>query len=181
MPAQRTSIRQSNGNYRKQPYRKCQQEYRLRRGLTTNQVSLRLCFQTEMLSANSARRSLINYVSGLLVDAHNTNDAEESNLLFDEASTIFSVDRTLLSPVYNYYKHQESNLCDIDPNIDDTHEYGQPRNRRIEDLTDYECIRNTRFSKNQLYRMFHYFRIDPVLRIHHHGWDLFSSVRKLTI
>ena len=169
MPALRTHIRRSNGNYRKQPYRKCQQEYRITRGLTTNEINLRLCFQTEMLSATLVRRSIANYVSIILTEHHNTDDEEERNLLLEQASTIFSLDLNLIYQIYNYYNRQESILCDIDPNIDDTHEYGAPRNRRIQDLSDYDCHRFTRFTQSQLLRMYHYFRIDPVLRIHNHG------------
>ena len=146
MPALRTHIRRSNGNYRKQPYRKCQQEYRITRGLTTNEINLRLCFQTEMLSATLVRRSIANYVSIILTEHHNTDDEEERNLLLDQASTIFSLDLNLIYQIYNYYNRQESILCDIDPNIDDTHEYGAPRNRRIQDLSDYDCHRFTRFT-----------------------------------
>ena len=174
MPALRTNIRQSNGNYRKKPYRQCQQEYRITRGLTTSQVNLRLCFQTQMLSAMSSRRSLINYVSILLSDSNEAEYNEESDFLFDQASFIFSIDQHLLSQIYNHYKRQESILCDLAQNMDDRHEYGKPRNRGIEDFSDYECLRYTCITKSQLYRMYHYFKIDPQLRIHHHGDNYYS-------
>ena len=174
MPALRTQIRQQNGNYRKQPYRLCQQEYRLTRGLTTNQINLRFCFQTEIMSSNLARNNIIQNVTNLILGSHLVQQLENKNQLLREATRLLRIDENLFSQINNYYIQQESNLCDIDPNVEDVHEYGEPRNRRIEDLSDYQCLQFTRFTKSQLYRILYYFRIPPRLRIENHGGRFYN-------
>ena len=58
MPRRRDR-RLSNGCYRKKTYRNTQREYRLTRGLTSNNVTLRLCFQTEITHVILARKSIL--------------------------------------------------------------------------------------------------------------------------
>ena len=116
MPALRTQIRQQNGNYRKQPYRLCQQEYRLTRGLTTNQINLRFCFQTEIMSSNLARNNIIQNVTNLILGSHLVQQLENKNQLLREATRLIRIDENLFSQINNYYIQQESNRCDIDPN-----------------------------------------------------------------
>ena len=156
MPALRTNTRQLNGSYRKQPYRLCQQEYRISRGLTTNQISLRFCLQTEIISSSLVRNTIIQNVTNLILGRRIVQQLEHKNQLLNEATKLLRIDKFFLSQINNHYIQQESNLCDIDPNIEDVHEYGQPRNRRIDDLTDYQCLRFTRFTKAQVHQMYYY-------------------------
>ena len=92
MPALRTHIRQQNGSYRKQPYRLCQQEYRISRGLTTNQISLRFCLQTEIMSSSLVRNTIIQNVTNLILGRRIVQQLEHKNQLLNEATKLLRID-----------------------------------------------------------------------------------------
>ena len=126
------------------------------------------------MSSTLARKTIIQNATNLIIGSHLAQQLENKHQLMREATRLLSVDENLFSHINNYFVQQESNLCDIDPNLDDIHEYGPPRNRSIEVLTDYQCLRFTRFTKPQLYRMFYHFRIPPILRIENHGGHFYN-------
>ena len=158
MPVQRY-VRQLTGNHRRQPYRNVQQEYRHIRGLTTNQVNLRHSFQIEIMSSNLCRRFIFNHVSTLLMASTIANNGRQRLLLYREAMKYMAVDSNLFGPINRYYSDCESDLCDIHPDDDNAHVYGEPRNRTIDSLSDFEAVQFTRFSKGQLRRILRCFRI----------------------
>ena len=84
MPRRRDR-RLSNGCYRKKPYRNTQREYRLTRGLTSNNVTLRLCFQTEITHAILARKSILHNATNLLLASHLANtDMQKTYFLMNQ-------------------------------------------------------------------------------------------------
>ena len=66
-----------------------------------------------------------------------------------------------------YYFDEEAQLEDIPLDDDEAdHYYGPPRNRSIDGLSDYNARRYTRFSKDELRRIYRLFGIgDGALRI----------------
>ena len=78
------------------------------------------------------------------------------------------LDTNLFRHIKNHYTQQESNLCDIDPEIDDACDFGPPRNRNINDLHPNDCLLFTRFTKSQLMRILHYVNIDEIVRINNY-------------
>ena len=121
------------------------------------------------MSSSLARNTIIQNVTHLILGSRLVQQLHHKNQLLNEAIKLIRIDESLFVQLNNYYIQQESNLCDIDPNADDAHEYGEPRNRRIDDLTEYQCLRFTRFTKAQVHQMYYYFRIPPMLKIHNHG------------
>jgi len=164
MPSQRY-VHQLTGSHCCQPYRNLQQEYRHNRGLTTNQVNLRYCLQMEIMSSNFCRRFLFGHVSTLIMAASLRHNPHERLLLYREAMRCSAVDRNLFRLLNQHYVNSESLLCDIHPDADQAHVYGEPRHRSIDDLTDYEAVQFTRFTKCQLRRILRCFRIQQYMRL----------------
>ncbi len=59
---------------------------------------------------------------------------------------------SVIVPIENYYFIQESTLCDVPEAVhDNLHDYGPPRNRTINWLSDYDSLHMTNFTRNQLW------------------------------
>ena len=54
----------------------------------------------------------------------------------------------VLQPIESYYFQQESSVCDVPDNVHDTaHKYLVERNRTIDELSDYQALHYTNFTK----------------------------------
>ena len=79
-----------------------------------------------------------------------------------------TMQQSTITPIEQYYFHQEALLCDVPDMIHEVqHDYGPPRNRKINVLSDYESLHWTNYTKPQLRRIYRCFNFghDPI-RIH---------------
>ena len=54
----------------------------------------------------------------------------------------------VLQPLEGYYFDREAEICDVPHDIhDQCHDYGPPRNRSIEVLSDYDALHYINFTK----------------------------------
>lgn len=157
--------RNRNGNHQRQPYQCVQLEYRHNRGLLSNQITLRLCYHTEMMSALLTRRTLHWNILSLLQASYLTTSIDNKLSLRQEAMLLFSLDQSVFSQILRYYQNCESSLCDILPEDDANHRYGPAHNRTIDVLSEFNAHQFTRFSKSQLRRIYRCFRLPPITRI----------------
>ena len=165
MPRQRNT-RQLNGLHRKRPSRLVQSEYRHIKGLTTNGINLRFCYQSEMMAAQLVRRMHVDLIAVLLLGTHATDNLQEQHELMREAVFLLQINQQVLLQIEQSYHQQESILCDLDPLIDVPHEYGPKRNRTIDALSEHQCVAFTRFTKSQLMRIKRCFRLPAIVRIY---------------
>ena len=75
-----------------------------------------------------------------------------------EASVLRAIQHNTVIPLEQYYFQQEAKLCDV-PDIihKQQHDYGTPRHRSIDLLTEYEALHFTNFTKSQLRRIYRCF------------------------
>ena len=166
MPLHRIT-RQRTGNHRKVPLRDCQEQYRWKRGLDTLEISLQSALQTQILCCTRLTQSVVAQAAELMAEADLVLDPVVRARYYEDARALLSIQNEVVRPVTDYYFEQEGYLADISPDDDEAdHNYGPPRNRTINDLSEYEARRYTRFSKDELRRMFRLFRIgDGSIRI----------------
>jgi len=72
-----------------------------------------------------------------------------------------TVKSNLFGPINRYYSDCESDLCDIHPDDDNAHAYREPRNRTIDNLSDFEAVQYTLSSEGQLHQILRCFKIQP--------------------
>ena len=96
-----------------------------------------------------------------MVEAEDAVDLEEGEDYIDEAVVLMAVQDVVVRPVSEYYFDEEAELGDIPPDNDETdHDYGLPRNWTIMALSDYDARRYTRFSKEELLRIYGLFGME---------------------
>ena len=117
------------------------------------------------MSSNFCRRFLFNHVSTLIMASSLTHNVQERLLLYREAMRCSAVDRNLFRLLNQHYVDSETLLCDIHPDADQAHVYGEPRHRSIDDLSDFEAVQFTRYTKCQLRRILRCFRIQQFMRL----------------
>ena len=142
-----------------------QEQYRHNHGIHTLDVTLRDCFQTQMISADGATQTIARNISDLLRLSLVVEDVQ----LLNEIKLLREMQSSVISPIEIYYFRQESLLCDVPEAIhDDLHDYGPPRNRTINSLSDYDALHMTNFTKKQLLRIYRCFNFGyEEIRIHH--------------
>ena len=141
-----------------------QEQYRHNHGLHTLDITLRDCFQTQMISANRATQTISKNISDLLRLSLVVEDVQLSN----EIKLLRAMQSSVISPIETYYFRQESILCDVPEAIhDNLHDYGPPRNRTINSLSDYDALHMTNFTKKQLLRIYRCFNFgNERIRVH---------------
>ena len=159
MPKQRRR-RQKTGNHRKVPIRQCQEQYRWKRGLDTLNINFRDALQTEILYTTKYSQDIQSSTALLLAQSNACLNPVQKLGLSRQAERLILMNQTIMKPICDYYIDIETQLCDITP-LDDAanHDYGPKRNRIIAQMDDYTCRRYTRFSKQELQRIFHMFNI----------------------
>ena len=108
----------------------------------------------QMVGASSSTQILSRNISDLLCLSLAVHD----NQIADEIKILRAMQSSVIDPIGNYYFVQESLLCDVPAAIhENMHDYGLPRNRKINELSDYDALLMTNFSKNQLRRIYRCF------------------------
>ena len=83
--------------------------------------------------------------------AAGTRNEEEQDILMEEVDLLLAMNEHCMKLVFEYYQQEETRSCNVDPQVHTTrHDYGPHRMRTIDDLTDYEALHYTNFSKMQL-------------------------------
>ena len=166
MPVHR-HIRQRTGNHRKRPLRDCQEQYRWKRGLDVLDITLQSALQTQILCCTRFSQGIITQSAALIAEAELLRTPVEREAYLDEADTLLMMHGQVIQPTTRLYSDQETELADIMV-VDDRadHYYGVERNRSIGELSDYVARRYTRFSKDELWRIYRLFNIgDKPIRI----------------
>ena len=115
---------------------------------------MRQCFQMQMVSASSSTQILSRNISDLLCLSLAVHD----NQMSDEIKILRTMQASVIQPIENYYFVQESLLCDVPAAVhENMHDYGPPRNKTINQLSDYDALLMTNFPKNQLRRIYRCF------------------------
>ena len=153
------------GNVRKTPLRYTQEQYRHSHGLDCKEVMTRHAFQAEMVTSTLCTQRILNECIALSAQVAIAGTRNEEDILMEEVELLLAMNEHCMKPVFEYYQREETRLCDVDPQVHDTrHDYGPHRRITIDDLTDYEALHYTNFSKMQLkriYRLFN-FRNQPI-------------------
>ena len=171
MPKQKQR-RARTGCVRRKPIRQEQEQYRHSHSLNSHELSLRACFQIQMSASTHATNTLCRNISDLLYYSTMVHRGRGNNVILDsvnrEVTLLRAMQEDTIQPLATNYFQSEASLCDVPDNLHDIdHDYGPPRNRTIDDFTDYQALHYTNFSKKQLKRIYRCFNFgnEPV-RIH---------------
>ena len=148
MPRQKRR-RERTGCVRRRPMRQVQEQYRHNHGLCTHDVTLRQCFQAEMAATSHASNLLCRNITDMLIYSTivHTNPYQ-MNRMRQEIALMQAMHYNVLQPIENYYFQQESSVCDVPDNVHDTaHEYLVEQKRTIDELSDYQALHYTNFTK----------------------------------
>ena len=165
MPKQR-SRRIRTGNHRRDATRYIQEQYRHCRALNALQIRLRDAYQTRIMECIRVRQKIGSRMSMLLSLASVATCAIHLQMIYNHIALLREFELNGLRQIENYYIFQEFLLCDIDPNEEEPHEYGIPRNRSFNDWDEYNCDHFTRFSKSELEQIYYEFNFPREIKIH---------------
>ena len=167
MPKQKRR-RARTGCVRRKPIKQEQEQYRHSHSLNSHDMTLRSCFQFEMSSSTHATNTLCRNISDLLCYSRMVHRGEDNNAILDsihrEVTILRAMQEVTIQPLSIHYFRLEASLCDVPEhlhNID--HDYGPPRNRIINDLSDYQSLHYTNFTKKQLKRIYRCFNFGIAL------------------
>ena len=80
---------------------------------------------------------------------------------YKEARVLLMMQAEVVQPVTEYYFDEEADLEDISPEDEKAnHYYGRPKNRAIDDISDYNEWWYIRFLKDKLRRIYRLFNIE---------------------
>ena len=146
----RKRTRARTGLVRKKPILDEQEQYRHNHGLNSHDVTMRQCLQVQMTSADHASLKLTTNIANLLTLSTMVHQGRSQGII-QEAMLLRTMQQSTITPIEQYYFHQEALLCDVPDMIHEgQHDYGPPRNRKINVLSDYEALHWTIFTKPQL-------------------------------
>ena len=165
MPKQR-SRRTRTGNHRRDATRYIQEQYRHCRALNALQIRLRDAYQTRIMECIRVRQKIGSHMSMLLSLASVATCAIQLQMIYNHIALLRECELNGLRQIENYYIFQDFLLCDIDPNEEEPHEYGIPRNRSFNDWDEYNCDHFTRFSKSELEQIYYEFNFPREIKIH---------------
>ena len=119
-----------------------------------------LTIATNTLCTNIA--DLLAYLTIVHVGRDQTEDIEQ------EIAILMHSQNNIIQPLYNYYCSVESQLCDVPEDIHDLdHDSGPPCNHLIDELSDYQALHYTNFTKPQLKRLYRCFKFgNEMIRLH---------------
>ncbi len=158
MTRSRKERRTKTNKVRRRPIREVQLQYRHTDALDCLQVHTRVGFQSKMLEQTDVATLLINDAIQLVANACAVPDRQ--NELLDQADLLTSLYSAGPKPLYEYYEHQEALLCDIPDEVyERPFNYKPERNRRIDDLDDFQCLHFTNFTRSQLRRILRLFNL----------------------
>ena len=171
MPKQKRR-RARTGCVRRKPIKQEQEQYRHTHSLNSHQLSLRSCFQIQMSSSTHATNTLCRNISDLLGYSRMIHRGQNNNAILDnihrEVTLLRAMQEVTIQPLSINYFRLEASLCDVPQHLHGIdHDYGPPRHRMIGDLSDYQALHYTNFTKKQLKRIYRCFNFGiEMIRVH---------------